>query len=93
VGLAACAYAYPLADSADPYAAPPQPPPQYAPAQKPYGPPPKSYAPSKGYKEEALPPQPYQFEYGVSDQVRISAMILVLNAICTLPHNGLSSSS
>jgi hypothetical protein len=41
-----------------------------------YPPPPpvKAYAPVKSYapvpykEEEKLPPQPYQFEYGVSDQ-------------------------
>jgi len=71
VGLAACATAYPLADSSDPYAAPPPPPPpppKYAPVPKPYNPPGPKYAPSKPYKDESLPPQPYQFEYGVSDQ-------------------------
>jgi len=70
IGLAASAVAYPLAESesSDPYAAPPPPPINYAPGPPKYVPaaPPK-YAP-KGYKEEVLPPQPYQFEYGVSDQ-------------------------
>merc|ERR1719433_1677862 len=33
-----------------------------------YAPPPAPYKPSGPYKEKELPPQPYQFEYGVNDQ-------------------------
>ena len=40
-----------------------KPAPKYAPAPKPYAPPPKY-----GKPQEKLPPQPYQFEYGVADQ-------------------------
>ena len=80
--MATVALAYPLADEPDPYAAPPpkyEPtpykpapvqykpaPPQYKPAPAQYKPAP--YKPKSPYKEEELPPQPYQFEYGVSDQ-------------------------
>ncbi len=73
LALAGAASAYPLADSADPYAPPPPPPPPpkvYAPAPKPYAPP-KAYAPApaKPYgKDPDYPPQPYQYEYGVADQ-------------------------
>jgi hypothetical protein len=67
VGLASSA---PYPDDGPPVYSPPASPPAYAPA-----PPPKVYksgpAPPGGlpYKEEEnFPPQPYQFEYGVSDQ-------------------------
>ena len=65
VGAAA---AFPAADKAAP--PPPAPvykpgPPAYRPA--PYNPPPP-YKPAGPYKKEDLPPQPYQFEYGVADQ-------------------------
>jgi len=36
-------------------------------APAPYAPPP-AYKPASPYKEKELPPQPYQFEYGVNDQ-------------------------
>jgi hypothetical protein len=52
------ALALPVADRSDPYDAPE---PSYAPA--PY----KSSRPAY-HEEENLPPQPYQFEYGVADQ-------------------------
>lgn len=44
---------------------PPPPPPLYKPAPPRYGPPPPKYGPKP---VEKLPPQPYQFEYGVADQ-------------------------
>jgi hypothetical protein len=37
-------------------------------APAPYAPPPAPYKPAAPYKEKELPPQPYQFEYGVNDQ-------------------------
>ena len=40
------------------------PPPQYKPAPAPYKPGPP---PPKGYKQPEYPPQPYEFQYGVSD--------------------------
>lgn len=58
VGVAA---AYPRPDGPPAYGPPP---PKYAPAPAPYKPGP----PPKGYKEPEYPPQPYTFEYGVSDQ-------------------------
>lgn len=48
-------------------AGPPQygpPPPAYKPAPAPYKPGPP---PPKGYKQPEYPPQPYEFQYGVSD--------------------------
>lgn len=53
LALVGVATAYPVADG---------PAPAYNPAPAPYAPP-----PAKGYEKE-LPPQPYQFEYGVADQ-------------------------
>ena len=58
VGVAAAA---PRPDGPPAYGPPP---PKYAPAPAPYKPGP----PPKGYKEPEYPPQPYTFEYGVSDQ-------------------------
>ena len=50
----------------DPYSAPAYNP---APPPKTYNPAPKAYAPRPNYKEEVdYPPQPYQFQYGVSAQ-------------------------
>jgi hypothetical protein len=65
------AVAYPAADGPPPAPYKPAPAP-YKPA--PYNAPPPaykpapSYGPPKGYKEPEYAPQPYQFEYGVSDQ-------------------------
>ena len=59
------AAAYPAADKpVAPYAPPPPPAPYNPPAYK--APPPSYKKPA--YKEPEYPPQPYQFEYGVSDQ-------------------------
>ena len=61
MALVGAAAAYPRPDGPPAYGPPP---PKYAPAPAPkYKP-----APKPGYKPEEYPPQPYQFEYGVSDQ-------------------------
>jgi len=61
LALVGAAAAYPRPDGPPAYGPPP---PKYAPAPAPkYKP-----APKPGYKPEEYPPQPYQFEYGVSDQ-------------------------
>ena len=62
VALFGAVAAMPRPDDAPAYGPPA---PIYKPAPAPYKPAP--YAP-KGYKEKELPPQPYNFEYGVADQ-------------------------
>jgi len=69
LALVGAAAALPLADkpAPSPPVYRPGPPPVYGkPAPPPYNPPPKAYK-KNPYKED-LPPQPYQYEYGVADQ-------------------------
>ena len=68
IALVGATAALPLADK--PQGAPvygPGPRPARA-APAPYAPPPPAYSKPSPYKEKELPPQPYQFEYGVNDQ-------------------------
>ena len=65
LALVGAAVAFPTADKPAPDYKP-APVPAYKPA--PYAPPPKPHYAPAPYKEEKHDPQPYAFEYGVSDQ-------------------------
>eukprot|EP00095_Tigriopus_kingsejongensis_P007813 maker-scaffold204_size260821-snap-gene-1.39 protein:Tk07813 transcript:maker-scaffold204_size260821-snap-gene-1.39-mRNA-1 annotation:"cuticle protein 19" len=67
LALVGMAVAYPMADNQDPYAPPPQyeQVASYEPSKPAYRPSPSRY---QAKEEEYIQPQPYNFEYGVSDQ-------------------------